>query len=416
MTASKLRIAILGSGPTGLEAALAAADAGYAFTIYEAAAQAASHVRDWGHVRLFTSWDLNVSARMRQALDEAGESVPEGTEYPTGAELVEKVLDPVSAVSAISGHIKYGVRVERLGRTGLLKHEEIGTGERGRHAFRLLLRDDSGREWTEEADVVIDCTGNTEPNAVGDGGIPAPGEGRASEAISHEIPDVSGDPETWAGRTVLVVGAGHSATTAVVDLVKLAEKYPGTEVVWAVRHEVPEPDVDDPLEERAALLEKGAALAAHPPSCLRLHTGVVVDALTVGEARAAREAIDTATPGGSPRVGAKLRTLDGQVECLDVDRILALTGKVGDHLLYRQLQVHECYATQGPMKLATALLAQSGGSGDCLDQTSLGAETLVNPEPGLFILGIKSYGRRSDFLMRVGWEQVDEVFGLLAGH
>ncbi len=108
MTASKLRIAILGSGPTGLEAALAAADAGYAFTIYEAAAQAASHVRDWGHVRLFTSWDLNVSARMRQALDEAGESVPEGTEYPTGAELVEKVLDPVSAVSAISGHINTG--------------------------------------------------------------------------------------------------------------------------------------------------------------------------------------------------------------------------------------------------------------------------------------------------------------------
>ena len=400
MTASKLRIAILGSGPTGLEAALAAADAGYAFAVYEAAVQVASHVRDWGHVRLFTSWDLNVSARMRQALEEAGESVPEGTEYPTGAELVEKVLDPVSALSALSGHIKYGVRVERLGRTGLLKHEEIGTGERGRHAFRLLLRDDSGRDWTEEADVVIDCTGNTEPNALGDGGIPAPGEGRASEAISHEIPDISGNLETWAGRTVLVVGAGHSATTAVVDLVELAEKYPGTEVVWAVRHEVPEPDVDDPLEERAALLEKGAALAAHPPSCLRVRTGVVVDALTVGEAR----------------VGAKLRSLDGQVECLDVDRILALTGKVGDHLLYRQLQVHECYATQGPMKLATALLAQSGGSGDCLDQTSLGAETLVNPEPGLFILGIKSYGRRSDFLMRVGWEQVDEVFGLLAEH
>ena len=67
------------------------------------------------------------------------------------------------------------------------------------------------------------------------------------------------------------------------------------------------------------------------------------------------------------------------------------------------------------MKLAAALLAQGGGSGDCLDQKSLGAETLVNPEPGLFILGIKSYGRRSDFLMRVGWQQVDEVFGLLAG-
>jgi len=66
------------------------------------------------------------------------------------------------------------------------------------------------------------------------------------------------------------------------------------------------------------------------------------------------------------------------------------------------------------MKLAGALLAQSGSGADCLDQKSFGAETLAHPEPGFFILGVKSYGRRSDFLMRVGWEQVEDVFGLLA--
>jgi hypothetical protein len=94
--------------------------------------------------------------------------------------------------------------------------------------------------------------------------------------------------------------------------------------------------------------------------------------------------------------------------------VLALTGRVGDHLLYRQLQVHECYATSGPMNLAAALLGQGGGAGgDCLAQTSLGADTLKNPEPGFFILGAKSYGRRNDYLMRVGWQQVDEVFQLL---
>ena len=98
---------------------------------------------------------------------------------------------------------------------------------------------------------------------------------------------------------------------------------------------------------------------------------------------------------------------------MDWSSTLALTGRVGDHLLYRQLQVHECYATSGPMKLAAALLGQSGAGGDCLDQTSLGPDTLKNPEPGFFILGMKSYGRRNDFLMRVGWQQVDEVFQLL---
>ena len=79
--------------------------------------------------------------------------------------------------------------------------------------------------------------------------------------------------------------------------------------------------------------------------------------------------------------------------------------------MYRQLQVHECYATSGPMKLSAALLSSS--STDCLTQESQGADTLVNPEPDFFILGVKSYGRNTTFLLRVGWDQVEEVFGLL---
>jgi len=35
---------------------------------------------------------------------------------------------------------------------------------------------------------------------------------------------------------------------------------------------------------------------------------------------------------------------------------------------------------------------------------------LRNPEPGFFILGAKSYGRNSNFLLRIGWQQVDDVF------
>lgn len=62
------------------------------------------------------------------------------------------------------------------------------------------------------------------------------------------------------------------------------------------------------------------------------------------------------------------------------------------------------------MKLAATLLAakaaaSGGGGGDCLKQAAPGSATLDNPEPGFFILGMKSYGRNSAFLMRVGFEQ-----------
>src|SRR4051794_209358 len=83
------RVAILGAGPGGLEAARPAAERGWAFTVFEAADRPGGNVRDWGHVRLFTPWDMNVSDRMRRALPEA----PAGPGLPTGAELAERLLD-----------------------------------------------------------------------------------------------------------------------------------------------------------------------------------------------------------------------------------------------------------------------------------------------------------------------------------
>ncbi len=409
-------IAILGAGPIGLEAALAASQAGYPFTVYEAAPAVAGQVRAWGHVNLFTPWDLNVSPRMRAALTAAGLEVPAGDACPTGGELVEKVLQPIAELPQIKDHLRLGTEVRRIGRQGLLKHEEIGSAERARRPFRLLVSDADGEsrpegapaerrpagaqaEHIEEAGMVIDCTGLTEPNPVGDGGIPALGEEAAGGAICHRIPDLAAEAADWAGRRVLLIGAGHSAQTALCDL--LGHGGSGTRVIWALRSEQPnlEPLADDPLPERARLTAAAGALAADPPPGLEVRKGVVVDAL---------ERSGDATC-------VTLRRADGTTGAVTVDRVLALTGRVGDHQLYRQLQVHECYATSGPMKLAAALLGagSSAAGGDCLEQTSQGVDTLKNPEPGFFILGSKSYGRRTDFLMRVGWEQVGEVFELL---
>jgi len=76
------------------------------------------------------------------------------------------------------------------------------------------------------------------------------------------------------------------------------------------------------------------------------------------------------------------------------------------------LQVHECYASLGPMALAAALLKQ--GSSDCLAIPPQGANALRTPEPNFYILGAKSYGRNPHFLMRIGFEQIREVFTLIA--
>ncbi len=382
-----MQVAILGAGPVGLEAALAAIEHGHRITIYERAETVAGHVRRWGHVRLFTPWQMNVSPRMAAAL---GARAPTGAALPTGDQLASELLEPVAALPSLAGAVRTATTVVAVGREGLLKHEAIGAPERARRRFRLLVRDAHLKERIDYADAVIDATGTYgNPNRLGDGGIDAPGERALGERITRTLEPFA----PYASRTVLLTGAGHSAQSAAVALAELARDAPATHVVWALRR--PEPVFvlpADPLPARDALHRAAEDLLRGACDAVEVHRGVVTDALA---------------PVQDGRLRVTLR--NGQAQEIEVDQVLALNGSAPDASLYRQLQVHECYASLGPIKLAAQLLAQ-GGDGDCLALGAPGSETLRNPEPGFFILGAKSYGRNSQFLLRIGWEQVDAVF------
>ncbi len=385
-----MRVAILGAGPIGLEAALAAVEDGHEIAIYERAATVGGHVRRWGHVQLFTPWEMNVSPRAAAAL---GEDAPSGSGLPSGEELADDLLEALAKVPAIAGALQTSTTVLGVGREGLLKHEAIGAPERARSRFRLLVRREGEDERVEHADAVIDATGTYgNPNRLGDGGIDAPGESALEERITRTLEPLA----PLAGSTVLLTGAGHSAQTAALGLAELARDDPATRVVWALRRREPSFVLDsDPLPARDALHRGAEELLRGGSDAIEIRRGVASDAL--------------ATVAGG-RVRVTLR--NGDSEEVEVDHVLALNGGAPDASLYRQLQIHECYASLGPINLAAQLLAGDGG-GDCLAVATPGAETLRNPEPGFFILGAKSYGRNSQFLLRTGWEQVDAVFGEL---
>lgn len=396
------QVAILGAGPVGLDAALACVERGWPCTVYESADAVGANVRAWGHVRLFTPWSMNVSPRMVAHLEAAGVAVPGPAEhFPSGAELADELLAPLAALPALAGVVSVGTRVLAVARQGFLKHEAIASKKRLGQPFRLLLAGPDGEERVAHADLVLDCTGTYgQANTLGDGGIPAPGELRLAGRIVRSIPDLR-SADGWAGSTILLVGAGKSAQTTARDLAALVEAHPGTRVVWAVR--AAEPDWGavpaDPLPQRQELVDVADRLRAGKLPGIEVRTAVVVESLG---------------PAGDG-VAVTLRGDDGGTEEIVVDRIVGLTGFMGDTSIYRQLQVHECYASAAPMGLSAALLAAAGaGPADCLAQESVGVDVLRSPEPNFFVLGMKSYGRNNSFLLRIGYEQVDEVAGAYA--
>lgn len=386
-------VAILGAGPVGLEAALAAADAGWPFTVYESTECVGGNVARWGHVRLFTPWSMNVSERMARHLRAAGQSPPEGDDRcPTGSQLVGGLLEPLAGLAELAGRIHYGSRVLSVGREGLLKHEEIGSAERAARPFRIVLRRGDGTTATTSASLVLDCTGNyATPNAAGDGGVPAPGEDALGDRIVRRMPDLERERGSWAGCTILLIGGGWSAQTTARDLAGLLPGAPGTEVIWAIRRTNPTwgEVADDPLPDRQALVESSRRIAAGLVPGIRMEFGVSADSFE----------------RDGERVVVRLRGAARKE--VRVDRVLSLTGYVPDASLYRQLQVHECYATSAPMALAAQLMGSAGAN--CLEPSGYGVDVLRNPEPNFFVLGAKSYGRNSEFLMRTGYEQVHEV-------
>jgi thioredoxin reductase len=394
---SSKRIVVIGAGPIGLEAALYGLALGHEVQVFEKA-RVGQNMRDWGHVRLFSPWSINHSHLGVDTMQKAGVELPGPDDYLTGTEYVERYLHPLVRSAPLEGRVREGTEVLHVGRDGIGKRDLIG-GPRRDHAFRILIRGPQG-EVIVEADAVLDCTGTYgNPNWMGNGNIPALGERELRDRIDYHLVDVAGAArERYEDKRVLLVGSGHSAATALDDLTRLD----GISIVWVTRTDKKNPlaiVANDPLLERARLSEKANALASGSNPNVAYRSSTEVEKLR--------------SDGDGFEV--TLRT-NSTMETLNVDRILAHVGFSPDNRIYRELQVHECYASLGPMKLSAALLAEnSADSADCLAQTSKGADVLENPEPGFFILGSKSYGKNSNFLIRIGIQQVQEVYSLVEG-
>src|SRR5207253_8801113 len=94
------------------------------------------------------------------------------------------------------------------------------------------------------------------------------------------------------------------------------------------------------------------------------------------------------------------------------DELIVATGFRTDLSLLREVRLSLDPALECPLALAPLIDPNEHSCGTVRPH---GARELAQPEPGLYIAGMKSYGRAPTFLLRTGYEQVRSIVAALAG-
>jgi len=392
-----LPVAVLGAGPVGLAAAAKLIDRGIPFVVLEAAPTVGANLVDYGHVRLFSPWRYDIDPTMARWLEPTGWQAPDPDTLPLAGEIVQRLLEPFARLPQVRSALQLGTRVLSVTREGFDKVKSAGR-EKAPFVIRATR---SGEVFELKARAVIDATGTwNHPNPVGANGLPAIGEPEVADRVFYGIPDILGAHRArYAGRRTLVVGAGHSAANALLFLADLAKEAPGTRLVWSVRSpalaRVFGGGEADALPARGAL---GTALRELRDSGgLEFHAGLRITRIERHGERLGVVGVDA---------DANERRIDG------IDEIVCATGQRPDLSLTSELRVKldpwlESNEALGPLI--------DPNLHSCGTVRPHGHRELGHPEPGLYTVGVKSYGRAPTFLMATGFEQVRSVVAALAG-
>ncbi len=388
-----LPVAVLGAGPVGLAAAAHLLERGIPPLLLEAGDGVGANFRSVSHVRLFSPWRYNVDKAARRMLEAAGWRMPEADALPTAGEMLAHYLEPLAALPGVAATLHLRHRVVAITRAGV---DKVKTRGRGEAPFVIRTEAPDGpREFLARA--VIDASGTwSQPNPLGASGIPALGEAALKERIAYGMPDVLGaERARYAGKRVLVVGAGHCAAGTLLALAQLAAECPETQLVWATRG------------SRLARVFGGGDADGLPA---RGRLGQRLQALRDSGRLEMRQDFPI----------VRLADVDGRISVIDalersidgIDEIVCATGARPNLSLLRELRVRHDPWLESTDALAPLIDPNEHSCGTVRPH---GHRELAHPETGYYAVGAKSYGRAPNFLLATGYEQVRSVAAALAG-
>ncbi|URN96306.1 MAG: FAD-dependent oxidoreductase [Candidatus Pristimantibacillus lignocellulolyticus] len=389
-----LPILIVGGGPIGLAAAAQLTVRQQNFILIEAGNTIAHNVETWRHVQLFSPWKYNLDEAAKILLQEMNWNEPLEDEVPTGSQLIEQYLTPLSQHNRISPYIQTNSTVISIAR---MDNDRMKSMERTVQPFEVYV-ENNGKISSVVARAVIDASGTWgNPNPAKSNGVWLPSEKQLLDDIEYGIPNIAKEKSLYAGRKIAVIGSGHSAINSLIQLCEVIKEYPDTVIYWLIRKEKVEHAYGG--EEKDELMERGN-LGKQIHELIDSGKVEVVNPFFVNQIERSEKIMIHGTWKDEVAI------LSG------FDRVIVNTGSRPDYTMNSELRIAIDAATESVSSLANLI---DPNMHSCGTVPAHGEQLLRHPEDNFYIVGSKSYGRAPTFLMATGYEQVRSITAYLCG-
>lgn len=235
---SPATLAVIGGGPTGIEAAIYGRFLGYYVSIFEER-RVAHRMLDWH--------DRPLAVPVSQCTTSLGHATitAQNPEYKrrspedfyTGRTYAEEYLVPLAKCDLLFDDIHFLSPVSDVSRLQTWRDDDVEMQERCNDEFRIVVEGRHRGTWISRADVVLDCRGMSQQSSgMGPGGGKAIGEtGLRDKFLKHTPLDRKFEAKSIVGKKTCLVGQSIRAIQFAVEFVTQFADQPQTQLIWIIR-------------------------------------------------------------------------------------------------------------------------------------------------------------------------------------
>ncbi len=379
------------------EVALYARFLGYFVILFDARRVGSRLVR-WGEFPLKIPFGEATSSLGLAALTAQGvnQDLPDPDAIVSYRDYIEKYLTPVAKSDLLEDCIHINSPVISVSRAHYPKFQPASIEDRSEDEFRLLLNAKVRGEFTQLADVVLDCSGDGRtPAGVGPGGGMAVGQSSLSEHFEVGPRDLSDkDRDRFVGKHTVLFGTGPVACRNAVQFIALARDNPNTKLTWVV--------------SKATEHEDWLASVAKINSDLAIESSRILSGDTSGAVHIDAWGAESFARDDNGKWQIKL--LVGDEETADMEADVILVTELHDPWRFTDgLAIELCPQRRLTTAAASWLAKQR------TDELEITPESFISSEPHYYVLGRKSVGGDPRFTLAHARQQIQQVFGLIGG-